>query len=148
MRELNISPEREKTKVYEDVFEEEKEEVVKDGKGRILRDSAGKEIRRKVKTKYTATIEEVTQLKTVQISGQLEWLASKKNLASYSKPISVEAVFENNFAKITKGNIDKVSENCRKKINNRYLPFPDNNSMLIDAVEKLKVVMKESIRQR
>lgn len=148
LRELNISPEREKTKVYEDVFEEEKEEVVKDGKGRILRDSAGKEIRRKVKTKYTATIEEVTQLKTVQISGQLEWLASKKNLASYSKPISVEAVFENNFAKITKGNIDKVSENCRKKINNRYLPFPDNNSMLIDAVEKLKVVMKESIRQR
>lgn len=64
--------------MYEDVFEEEKEEVVKDGKGRILRDSAGKEIRRKVKTKYTATIEEVTQLKTVQISGQLEWLASKK----------------------------------------------------------------------
>ena len=148
LNQLNISPEREKTRVYDETFEEEKEEVLKDSKGKVLKDSLGREIRKKIKRSYTTTIEEVTQLKTVALEGKIDWLKSKKNLADYSKPVNVEAVFQNEFAVVVKGEKDKLNDKCKKKIQNRAMPFPDNNAMLVDAAEKMKNLMKDLIYER
>lgn len=142
---LNISPEREKTRVYDEVHETTSEETVKDSRGKVLRDSTGKEIKRKVVKKYTTTIEEVTQLKTVALEGNVEWFDKNNTRSVHSKPALVEAIFENQFARIVSGERDHLNDKCRKKLNNRAIDFPSNNSMLIDAGEKMKNLMKDII---
>ncbi|MBK9720651.1 MAG: hypothetical protein IPO78_03410 [Saprospiraceae bacterium] len=145
LTQMEFSPEREKTRVYDDVNEIETEAVVKDKNGKPKRDSSGREIKEKIKTKYTATIEEITQLKSVILAGRLEYINVRSSDLEFTKPIQVEAIFENNLARLVRGDRNYVTADCRKKINGKLISFPSNESLLLDAAEKLKSIVKTII---
>ena len=114
LTQMEFSPEREKTRVYDDVNEIETEAVVKDKNGKPKRDSSGREIKEKIKTKYTATIEEITQLKSVILAGRLEYINVRSSDLEFTKPIQVEAIFENNLARLVRGlSLIHISEPTR-----------------------------------
>lgn len=148
LNQLEFSPEREKTRVYDDQHEEESEETVKDSKGRPVKDSLGKVIKEKVITKYISTVEEVTQLKTVQLGGRIEYINGRSGDVEFSKPLQVEGIFENKFARLIKGDRDHVSDDCRTKLKGRALPFPSNEELLLDASEKMKKLVSKIIDQQ
>lgn len=145
---LEFSPEREKTRVYEDLYEEEEEEILKDKHGHPLKDSLGKVIKEKIITKYVSSVEEITQLKTVQLSGRIEYINGKTGDIEFSKPLEVEGVFENRFARLIKGDRAHVSQDCKTKLKGRALPFPSNEDLLLDASEKMKKLISKIIDQQ
>jgi hypothetical protein len=75
----------------------------------------------------------------------LEYIHATSGNIEYTKPINVEAVFENHLARLIKGDRDFVTEDCRKKLNGRALSFPSNEELLLDAAEKMKKLVKEII---
>lgn len=148
LRQLEFSPERERIRVYDDINEIETEEIIKDKNGKPKRDSLGKELKQKIKTKYIASVEEITQLKSVLLAGRLEYIHALSGEIEFSKPINVEGVFENNLARLIKGDRNYVTNDCRKKLNGRSLPFPTNEELLLDAAEKMKKLVKDIIYER
>jgi hypothetical protein len=148
LTQLEFSPERERTRVYDDINEIITEETVKDKNGRPKRDSTGKEIKEKITTRYVASIEEITQSKSVLLGGRLEYLHALTGDVEFTKPINVEAVFENHYAKLIKGDRSYVTTDCRKKLNGKRTTFPTNEELMLDAAEKMKVLVKNIIHDR
>lgn len=145
---LEFSPEKEKSRIYEDVFEEEVEEALKDRKGRPVLDSLGKEIKIKTSKKYSSTLEEVVQFKSAILNGRLEWIHQPSKNVEFSRPLTVEVIFENKYGKLIRGDRDHLSDDSRKKIKSYSQTFPSNESMLLDASEKLKLLVKDYIYER
>jgi len=148
LNQMEFSPEREKTRIYDDVNEITKEEVVKDRNGKPRRDTLGKEIKEKVVTRYTATIEEISQLKSVLVGGRLEFINVRSTDIEFTKSLQVEGVFENKLARLIKGDRSYVTDDCERKLKGRLMPFPSNETLLLDAVEKLKSQVKNIIKDK
>jgi hypothetical protein len=142
---IEFSPEREKTRIIDDVMEEETEEILKDRFGKPILDSLGKEQKRKYTETHTSTLEEVTQVKSAIIGGRLDWINLINNNIEYTKPIQVENLFENKFARLIRGDASKVSKVNQKLLKNRAVGFPSNQNMLLDTGEKLKNIIKDMI---
>ncbi|MCC7026820.1 MAG: hypothetical protein IT265_07675 [Saprospiraceae bacterium] len=142
---IEFSPEREKTRIIDDVMEEETEEILKDRFGKPILDSLGKEQKRKYTETHTSTLEEVTQVKSAIIGGRLDWINLINNNIEYTKPIQVENLFENKFARLIRGDASKVSKLNQKLLKNRAVGFPSNQNMLLDTGEKLKNIIKDMI---
>lgn len=148
LTQLEFSPERERSRFYDDVNEVESIEVVKDKNGKPKRDSLGKEIKEKVKTKYVASIEEITQSKSVLLGGRLEYIHALSGNVEFSKPINVEGLFENHLARLIRGDQNYVTSECRKKLNGKLVSFPSNEELLLNAAEKMKKLAKDIIYDR
>lgn len=148
LTQMEFSPEREKTRIYDDVNEITKEEVVKDRNNKPRRDSLGKEIKEKVVTRYVATIEEISQLKSVLVGGRLEFINVRSTDIEYTKSLQVEGVFENKMARLIKGDRSYVTDECERKLKGRLVAFPSNETLLLDAVEKLKSQVKNIIKDK
>ncbi|MBK8954819.1 MAG: hypothetical protein IPM34_04580 [Saprospiraceae bacterium] len=142
---LEFSPEREKSRVYEDVNEIITEEPLKDKFGKVVKDSTGKVVKEKIKTRYVAVVEEITQQKAVQLGGRMLYSNVRSGDIEISKPLEVEGLFENKYVRINKGNIDYVSDECKKSLKGKALPFPTNEELLLSAAEKIKRQLKSHI---
>ena len=97
IRNIQFSPEREKSRVYEDIFEET---IEKEQNHKSERDTISKEKTEKLTVRHTATIEEVLQQKTVALTGDVEWFNVSNNEVYYSRPVEVEAVYENIYGRL------------------------------------------------
>lgn len=148
LTQMEFSPEREKTRIYDDVNEITTEEVVKDRNGKPRRDTLGKEIKEKVVTRYVATIEEISQLKSVLVGGRLEFINVRSTDIEFTKSLQVEGVFENKMARLIKGDRSYVTDECERKLKGRLVVFPSNETILLDAVEKLKSQVKNIIKDK
>ncbi len=147
LQNLEFSPEKEKSRIIEDEYDETTTEVIKDKKGNPVKDSLGKVMKKEVITHYTSSIEEVSQLKTVTLSGQLEWFnVSTKNI-DRSEPLRVEFTFNNTYGRLIKGDRSKVSKQNRQILSGRMLEFPSNERMTLDAGEKIKDIVKDIIHR-
>lgn len=148
LTQMEFSPEREKTRIYDDVNEITTEEVVKDRNGKPRRDTLSKEIKEKVVTRYVATIEEISQLKSVLVGGRLEFINVRSTDIEFTKSLQVEGVFENKMARLIKGDRSYVTDECERKLKGRLVAFPSNETILLDAVEKLKSQVKNIIKDK
>lgn len=148
LTQMEFSPEREKTRIYDDVNEITTEEVVRDRNGKPRRDTLGKEIKEKVVTRYVATIEEISQLKSVLVGGRLEFINVRSTDIEFTKTLQVEGVFENKMARLIKGDRSYVTDECERKLKGRLVAFPSNETILLDAVEKLKSQVKNIIKDK
>lgn len=145
LTQMEFSPEREKSRVFDDINEIVKEEIVKDKNGKPVKDSLGREVKEKVKTRYVATIEEVTQLKTVSLQGRLKFVHGKTGDVETTKPLEVEGFFENKFSRLIKGDRDFLTDESKKNMKGKSLPFPSNESLLLTASEKMKKQLRNQI---
>ena len=107
-----------------------------------------KEIKVKVVTRDVATIEEISQIKSALVGGRLEFINVRSSDIEYTKNLQVEAVFENKMARLIKGDRSYVTDECERILKGRLVPFPSNERLLVDAVEKLKNQVKNIIKDK
>ena len=145
LKRINISPES----VKERQFIREKEvadgwKYKLDAAGNVAKDSLGNDIKVDKIIKVKCRLLEVKQVKSSQVIANVAYmnLNSKQLLDAF--PIDSKFIFENVFASI-RGDKRALSNNERKLLNNRRIPFPSNEQMVYDTGEDLKLQLKNII---
>jgi len=137
-RQLLISPER----IQERQIPLEKE--VKDGytyqvdrSGNYVLDSLGNRIKVDRFIVVKGTLYETTQTKALALSGKVDYYDVQRRQLMNSHPLETEFIFENVYATF-KGDERVLSIDDKQLLRNRFMPFPSNEQMLIDASDDIK----------
>ncbi|MCR9100489.1 MAG: hypothetical protein NXI25_11090 [bacterium] len=142
---IEISPglvrerEYEETAVVEDGWE-----YVLDANGNVAKDSLGNDITQPREVTVRALILENYQNKTARVSGRLEFVDRSTDNLIHTEPLFAEAVFEN-YAATFRGDKRALSRQSRQRIGNQPVPFPSEEVLLLQAVERLKPFVKREI---
>lgn len=148
IRDIAVSPETVKERQYDESREiEEGFEYVLDSKGNVMKDSLGNDIKVPKKIFIKATVLEVYQHKAALVSGDIEIIDMRTNNIMRSEAITSEAVFENYASTLLGGDKRALSEESKRRLGNRPLPFPSTEAMLLDAAETLKPVLRQKLRR-
>jgi hypothetical protein len=144
---INVSPSLVKEREYEDAKEiEDGFEYVLDERGNVRKDSLGNDIKVPKKVFIRAQVLETYQHKAAAVAGHLEFIDLRTRGLIDSKPLAAEAVFEN-YASTFRGDKRALSEESKRRIGNRPLPFPSEESLLLDAANRLKPIIRQNIER-
>jgi hypothetical protein len=145
LKQINISPEQ----VHEKEFLREKEikdgwEYQLDSNGNVEKDSLGNDIKVDKFVNIRARYLESHQIKSTQILADVVYtdLITNQDLDRFT--IDSGFVFEYVFATF-RGDKRALTDEDRKIINNRMMPFPSNEQMVYDTGEELKYKLKKII---
>lgn len=148
LTQINFTPEQVNTREYD----EEKEiqdgfEYVLDRAGNVQKDSTGKDIKKPRMVKIKAKVFESRQFKAARLAGNLEYYdANNRQLKTL--PVNVESVFEH-FACTFQGDKRALKEETVRRLGNRPLPFPPNETLLLQAADQLKpMVLQNMVNNR
>lgn len=137
-RELLISPER----IQERQIPLERE--IKDGftyqvdrSGNYVLDSLGERIKVDRFVIVKGTLFETIQTKALALSGKVDYYDVQRQQLMNSHPMETEFIFENVFATF-KGDERVLSKDEKRLLKNRFISFPSNEQMLIDASVEIK----------
>ena len=145
IRNIDVSPERISERAYIDQKEiKDGYEYLYDENGRAIVDSSGTHIKVPVKKIITAEVIESYQHKAAIVSGNLDFFDPKTKELLQSEPISVETVFEN-YASTFRGDRRALSRDSKRRIGNSPLPFPSDESLLLEAADRLKPIIKNKM---
>lgn len=108
-----------------------------DDDGNVRKDSTGNDIREPNMITVSAQVTETTQLKSALVGGSLNIYDLRTDQLMKTDNIGVEAVFRHRFGSYT-GDRRALSEELRTVIDGREVPFPSNETMMMDAAELLK----------
>ncbi len=148
LRNILISPEqtREKQILQEKQVLDGKKTLL-DSNGNVTKDSLGNAIKIDKFKKIVCEINQFTQTKSVKINGQVFF----KNLRTYQLidtfPLESEFIFEHSYASYN-GNKNALDIEYLELINLRKVPFPNNEQMIFDAGEYLKLQLKKIIKNQ
>ena len=145
LRDILISPEQVKEKQIL------KEKQIADGKttllnsdGDVIKDSLGNAIKvDKFKT-IVCEINEFMQFKSVKVNGQVFYKNLKTKQLMDTFPLESEFIFEHIYATYN-GDKSALDTNYLGLIKLRSVPFPNNEQMIFDAGEDLKLQLKSII---
>ena len=137
VRQIDISPE----KVHERAYTDEKEiqdgyDYVLDKKGNVRKDSLGNDIKTPRFVRLRADVLEVFQSKAARLSGRVEIYDSNRSTLLGQRDMGTEVQFEN-YASTFHGDQRALSDDTRRRIGNRPLPFPQDEDMLVQAADRL-----------
>ncbi len=140
LTQINFTPEQMNTREYQ----EEKEiqdgyEYEYDRNGNVKKDSLGKDIKRPRMVKITAKVIETRQFKAAQLAGNLEYYDADNRLL-HTLPVQVESAFEH-FASTFVGDKRALAEETVRRLGNRPLPFPPNETLLLQSADRLKPML-------
>ncbi|MCB0610096.1 MAG: hypothetical protein H6562_09785 [Lewinellaceae bacterium] len=142
---LDVGPEVVKEREYVDSKEiEDGFDYVLDERGNVKKDTAGNDIKVPRNVLVKARVLEVFQTKVASVGGRIEWYDLRNNQLLESQPLTADAVFEN-YASTFQGDKRALSDQSKKRIGNRPLPFPTNEALLLTAATQLQPVIKEKI---
>jgi len=144
---IAFSPER----ISEKEIQLEKEiqdgwEYKRDRNGDIVYDSDGNAIKIDTFIIVTATLTETIQSKSVLVGGDVVYRDFQSNREMDQFPLASEFIFENIFANY-RGDERALSKEDKILIKNKFIPFPSNPQMLIDAGEDVKQHLKEILEE-
>lgn len=147
LKRINISPEH----VYEKEYVKEAEivdgwEYVLDENGNVAKDSSGNDIKQDKIVRILARLSEVQQVKSTQVIGQVVFTDLKQNQVLESFPIDSEFIFENFYGRF-RGDRRALSDDDKRLLGNRAIPFPTNEQMVYDTNEDLKLKLKDIIKR-
>ncbi len=143
---IDVSPELIKEREYTDTKEVEKGwEYLLDENGNVKKDSAGNDIKVPKKVQLKAQVLETYQHKAAAISAILEIYDNADHKLIRNEPLTVEVAFEN-YAATFKGDKEALSPESKTKIGNNPLPFPSNEQLILEALDKLKPIVKDKLR--
>lgn len=108
-----------------------------DSDGNVKKDSLGNDIRIPNFKEVEAEVTETTQSKTAFVGGSVDMYDASTDQLIYTENVSAEALFENHFGTYS-GDRRALSEEKRRIVGGRELPFPSNEQMVMDAAELLK----------
>lgn len=147
LKRINISPEH----IYEKEYVREAEivdgwEYVLDENGNVAKDSSGNDIKQDKIVRVLARLSEVQQVKSTQVIGKVVFTDLKQNQVLESFPIDSEFIFENFYGRVI-GDRRALSDDDKKLLGNRAVPFPTNEQMVYDTNEDLKLKLKNIIKR-
>ena len=146
-REIIISPEQIKEKEF--IKEKQIKDGVKtlfDSRGNVVKDSLGRPVKVDNFKNIKINIFEFRQFKSCQIVAKIDYFNEKSNQLMESFPIVSEYVFESQYSTY-KGDKRASDENYLPNFNRRAVPFPNNEQMIYDTGEDLKIKLKNIIVQ-
>lgn len=137
-RDLKISPER----VIERIVDYEKEILdgytyQTDRRGNYVVDSLGNRIKIDRYITVKARLFETVQTKSLALDARVFYRDNQRQQNIHTYPLGVEFIFENIYAQWD-GDKRALPTECLNFINNRPVPFPTNEQMLIDASGDIK----------
>jgi len=131
-----VSPERIRERQYVDQKEiEDGYEYVLDYQGNVAKDSLGNDIKVARIVNVQALIIEVLQQKEVEVQGLVKVYNLPENRLLRSAPLGATVLFEN-YASTFTGDRRALSRQSRRCIGNRPVPFPTNETMIIQAADE------------
>lgn len=147
-KDINISPER----INEKEIIKEREvsdgwDYLKDARGNVVKDSLGNDIKIERFKVVRCNFYELTQFKSVQVSGNVTFkdLRTKQNINSY--PLASEFIFQHVYANYD-GDKRALEDSFIRLLSLEAVPFPSNEQMVYDAGEDLKQRLKNIITQQ
>lgn len=142
---LESTPDLVKEREYvEDKQIEDGWEYVLDERGNVRKDSSGNDIKIPHKVFIKANVLETYQNKAVHVGGRLEFYDNDLKELVSTEPLSADAIFEN-YAATFRGDKRALTEESKKKIGNRPVPFPSSEALILQAAETLKPIIKDKI---
>jgi hypothetical protein len=137
-REIQVSPER----VLEREIPLEAEVLEssyykKDRKGEFVLDSLGNKIKIENYVTVKGILYKTIQTKTLALQGKVDYIDLNQDRLLNSYPLGTEFIFENVFGSF-KGDERLLTKEDKVLLQNRFVPFPTNEQMLVDASEELK----------
>ncbi len=146
-RDILVSPER----VLERQIPLEME--IKDGftyqvdrRGNYVLDSLGNRIKIDRFVIVKGTLYETVQTKSLAVDARVVYRDVKRQQNINNHPLQTQFVFENIFATF-RGDERVLSHEDRRLLNNRFIPFPSNEQMLIDAGNDIKGRLSDILRR-
>jgi hypothetical protein len=134
------------TEYVDDMEIEDGWEYVLDKNGNVKKDSSGNDIKVPKKVLIKAYVLETFQNKAVHVEGRLEFFDNKLREIVKSETLAADTVFEN-YAATYRGDQRALSEESKRKIGHHPVPFPSSESLLLQAAESLKPIIKEKINR-
>jgi hypothetical protein len=144
---MNVSPERLNT------FEEYRSTQIKtdweykrNRNGDIIEDENGNPIKIDTYEKVSAVLTITVQNKAVLVGGSVIYrdLLKRQDLENF--PLTTEFIFENAYATY-RGDKRALTNEDLILINNRFVHFPTNEQMVLNAAEDLKVRLKDILKR-
>ncbi len=144
---IELTPERVREREYQETAEiKDGERNLLDDKGKEVKDSTGKVIKVPIIKVVQANILEVYQSKSALVSGTLFFYDKRRNSLMDSQPIAAEAIFEH-YSSTFQGDRRALSNEARRRIGNRPIPFPSNEALVLDAANVLKPIIKQKMEK-
>lgn len=146
-RDIIISPEQIKEKEF--IKEKQVKDGVKpllDSRGNAVKDSLGRPIKVDNFKNIKINIFEFRQFKSCQIMAKIDYVNAKNNQLLQTFPVTSEFIFESMYATY-KGDKNACEESYLPNFSKRAVPFPNNEQMIFDTGEDLKVKLKNIIVQ-
>lgn len=144
---IAVSPEVVRERQYTDTREiTDGWEYVLDSRGNVTKDSLGNDIKIPRKVTIAAQVLEVFQQKEARVEGVLEVVNLSNNSIVRRQQLNAVTVFEH-YASTFRGDERALSQDSRRCIGNRPLPFPTNEAMVLDAADELKPALLERITE-
>ena len=130
LREINLSPEqiKEREIIKEKQVADGKENLL-ESKGNVVKDSLGKAVQVDKMMPVRCEYFESTQFKSVQITGNVEFIDLNNKQLVDAFPISSEFVFQHVFA-TSRGDRRALENTLLPFLNNRRVPFPSEEQMI------------------
>lgn len=145
---IGVGPNREYVNRYTDEKDVTEKQAETDRYGNVKKDSLGKVIYVYVSETLTAYVTEVRRSKEAQVRGQLLFKDKVTNERLNTRPITVEAVFDEWFCTY-EGDRKALSARTKNRLNSSYaVGFPSDFDLTMEAATILKHEMKNELRRQ
>jgi hypothetical protein len=145
-RQIEFSPERisereeRRTKRVKDGWE-----FKKDAEGNFVLDEDGKKIKVDVYKTVSAMMLITEQFKAANVGGNVVYRDLQQGRDIDKFPLGTEFIFQNVFANY-RGDERALSDDDLLLLENRFIPFPSNAQLLLDASDNIKGRLKEILK--
>ncbi len=140
---IDISPEKIKEVHYTDSKQmEDGFTYLLDKNGNVVKDSLGNDIKIPKYTTISCAVIETQQRKSAVVSGTLNMVNTETNQLVKTDPVTAQTFFENSYV-VVNGNIKALTEESKKKLKNKPLPFPSDPALVLQTAEILKNAVKD-----
>jgi len=145
---VDVGPEQIKEKEWIEKKEfEDGFTYAKDEHGNFITDSLGNKIKITKYKEIECKMIEAHQFKAATFKGKIELRDLRSNQLLDSQPLNVNFAFEH-LSYRAEGNVDALSEESRKKLGKRPVPFPSDFQMMMDASREVKPVISSYFRRK
>jgi len=142
---IDVSPEEVKEKNYSETKEvEDGFDYLLDASGNIKKDTLGNDIKVIRHKTIRCNVKEIHQFKTARISGTIDYLDNYTNKILKSEPITSDTKFEHHYV-TAHGNLNALKPATRNKLGSDPLPFPADESLILQAGDVLKQMTKNIV---
>ena len=117
-----------------------------DARGNYIKDDEGNRIKEDIYVEVEGVLIKSVQRKAVMVEARVIYQDLKANQQINSFPLASEFIFENVFASF-QGDARVLNDEERQLLQNRAVPFPSNERMLIDASEEIKANLKSILNR-